>query len=485
MPEPEPLLAAGAALVLLGVFASKISARLGVPALLMFLAIGMFAGSDGLGGIEFDDYQAAQSVGIVALAFILFSGGLDTDWLDVRPVLREGTLLATVGVAITAVSAGAFAAWVFGFDLTTGLLLGAIISSTDAAAVFSVLGTGHVGLRGHVRPLLEFESGINDPMSVFLTIGFLTLLDDRSASLVDLIPLFAREMAVGAVVGYVIARVMVELLNRLELEYEGLYPVVTIATVLLIYGCTSLLEGSGFLAVYVAGLVMGNTRFLHKKSLTRFHDAVAWLAQITMFLLLGLLVFPSDLVDVALPALLVCGVLIFVARPVAAFVCLLGGRLQTREKLMVSWVGLRGAVPIILATFPLVEGIDDAEKIFNVVFFIVLSSVLIQGTTIPYAARRLRVSAPVTPRPTAPLEFVETGGNDVELHQFVIQDNSSVVGRRLVELGLADGTLVVLISREGQYLIPQGATVLEPGDTVLVLAGAEALPDVRALFEGG
>ncbi|MEW6475348.1 MAG: potassium/proton antiporter, partial [Actinomycetota bacterium] len=315
MPEAEPLLAAAAALILVGVLASKISTHLGVPALLLFLGVGMLAGSDGVGGIHFEDFQLAQSVGIVALAFILFAGGLSTGWAEVRPVLAPGVALATVGVVVTALVAGGIAAWALDLSATTGFLLGAIISSTDAAAVFSVLRSRNVSLRGEIRPLLELESGSNDPMAVFLTVGFLELLTDPGRSVLSLMPLFAQQMAVGAVLGYLLARGTVVAINRLRLEYEGLYPVVTLAVVVLTYGITALLGGSGFLAVYVAGIVMGNREFLHKKSLMRFHDAIAWLSQISMFLVLGLLVFPSELPAVAGRALLVAAALVLVARP--------------------------------------------------------------------------------------------------------------------------------------------------------------------------
>ncbi|MDQ4068361.1 MAG: potassium/proton antiporter, partial [Actinomycetota bacterium] len=290
MNDPGALMSAAAVLVLLGVVASKVSARLGVPALLLFLLLGMAAGSEGVGGIEFEDYESAQAIGVVALAFILFSGGFDTDWSGVRPVVGPSLLLATAGVLVTALISGAFASWIFGMPLTAGLLLGAVISSTDAAAVFSVLRSRSVSLTGRLRPLLELESGSNDPMAVFLTVGFLELLTDDGATVAGLVPLFVAQMAVGGVAGVLAGKGAVLAINRVRLEYEGLYPVVMIALVLLTYGVTATLGGSGFLAVYVAGLVMGHERFVHKRSLGRFADGLAWLMQIAMFLVLGLLV---------------------------------------------------------------------------------------------------------------------------------------------------------------------------------------------------
>ena len=483
MSDPGPVLAVAAGLVLLAVLASKVSARLGVPALLLFLVLGMLAGSDGLGGIGFTDYQLAQSLGVVALAFILFSGGLDTAWDDIRPVLGQGVALATIGVAVTALIAGSVAAWVFGFSLTTGLLVGAIMSSTDAAAVFSVLRSHGVSLRGRLRPLLELESGSNDAMAAFLTIGLLSLLEDPSASTIDLLGLLGQQMAVGGVAGYGLARLAIVALNRLRLEYDGLYPVVTVALVVFTYGTTTLLGGSGFLAIYVAGLVMGQARFVHKASLTRFHDAIAWFAQISMFLLLGLLVFPSDLIELGPRALLVSVVLILLARPAGVFLSLPTRRLRLADKALISWVGLRGAAPIILATFPLVEDAAAAEDIFNIVFFVVLTSVLVQGTTVRLAARRLDVAAPQADTPSPPLEFDLGDDAEMDLHQLRVVDGAPATGRRLVQIDLSPGTLVVLVSRNGEHIVPQGQTTLRPDDVVLVLAPDDALDQTRQLLE--
>ena len=484
MSGPHVFMAGVALLILLGVVASKVSARLGVPALQLFLVLGMLAGSEGVGGIDFSDFELAQNIGVIALAFILFAGGFETDWQKVRPVVTRGALLATIGVLITAVVSGAFASWVLGISLTAGLLLGAIISSTDAAAVFSVLRSRSVGLRGELRSLLELESGSNDPMAVFLTLGFLKLLTEPETSVLELVPIFVAQMTVGGVIGLAIARGAIVAINRVRLEYEGLYPVVMIALVLLTYGSAALLGGSGFLAVYVAGLVMGGKRFLHKKSLMRFADGLAWLMQIAMFLVLGLLVFPSDVVSVAGRALLVSIVLIFVARPVATGLVLFVTRFDVRQTLMVSWVGLRGAVPIVLATFPLVEGVPQADLIFNVVFFIVLTSVLIQGTTISVVARWLGVDAPIERRRPYILEVVDSGNGTTDLHEILVPEGAPAAGRQLVDLHLPPGALVVLVTREDEFVVPQGATILEPGDNVLLLADDRTLSDARRLIAG-
>jgi potassium/hydrogen antiporter len=480
----ELLMAAAAALVLVGVLASKLSSRSGIPALLLFLAIGMLAGSDGFGGIEFTNYGVAQAVGIVALAFILFDGGLSTDWASVRPVIREGVVLATAGVVVTAVVVGWAASLALGLPLTTGLLLGAIVSSTDAAAVFSVLRSRNARLRGRVGPLLELESGSNDPMAVFLTVGLLQLLEDPGTTVASLVPLFLLQMTVGAAVGLAVAWAAVTALNRARLEYDGLYPVITLAVVVLTYGTTALLGGSGFLAVYVAGLRMANSDFVHKRRLVGFHDAFAWLSQISMFLVLGLLAFPSRLPGIAGRGLLVAAVLVLVARPVAVFATLARSRLASREKLLISWVGLRGAVPIILATFPLVAGVDGAETIFDVAFFAVVVSVLVQGTTIPALARRLGVSAPLAPHRAYPIEAVATSTGNTSMHEVTVSAGSAAAGRQLVDLGLPKGALLVLVSRDDEFVVPQGATVLRPGDKALVLADPDSLRRTREIVEG-
>jgi len=480
----DPAVAAGAVLLLLGVLASKVSSRFGIPALLLFVGLGMLAGSEGVGGIEFTDYEAAQTFGVVALAYILFAGGFSTPWAHIKPVLAPGVALATVGVAVTAMIAGTVAAWVLDLPWVTGLLLGAILSSTDAAAVFAVLRSRNVSLAGPLRPLLELESGSNDPMAVFLTIGFLELLTTPDLSVAALVPLFVQQAVVGSVVGLVVAKAAAVGINRLRLEYDGLYPVVTLAVVIVIYGLAAELGGSGFLAVYLAGIVLGSSELLHKKSLGRFHDAIAWIAQISMFLVLGLLVFPRQLASVAGSALLVALVLVFVARPVAVFVTLGFSRFDLRAKAMLSWVGLRGAVPIILATFPLVEGIEGADLIFDVVFFAVLISVLVQGTTIPTVARWLGVDAPAPEERPFPLEAVSAGHGGATLHELIVSADAAANGKPLIDLALPEGSLVVLVSRDQRFVVPQGSTTLRADDKVLVLADDDALPDIRARIEG-
>lgn len=478
-------LAVAAVLLLLGLLASKVSTRFGIPALLLFLGVGMLAGSEGLGGIEFDDFELARSVSVVALAFILYASGLDTQWSEVRSVLGPGLSLATLGTLITGAIVGVSAAWILDLPILPALLLGAIVSSTDAAAVFSILRSSSVGLKGQLRPLLELESGSNDPMAVFLTISLLDLITEPATGAVDILLLFVTQMGVGAIVGFVVGRGSVFAINRIHLGYEGLYPVGLIATVLLAYSGTDLLGGSGFLAVYVAGLTMGRSPFIHKKSLMRFADGLAWLMQIVLFLVLGLLVFPSQLLSVAWRALAICAVLLLIARPLAVAPLLAPTRFTWRETVLVSWVGLRGAVPIVLATFPLVRGIPEASLIFNVVFFIVLASVLFQGTTIPWVARLLRVDAPVGRRDPYPARILEAGEEGVDLQEILVPAGSPAAGHQIVDLGLPEEALVVLVTRAEGFLIPQGSTVILAGDKVRILGNARALQQARLVLTGG
>jgi cell volume regulation protein A len=479
----EYLLLGASALLLLSVIASKASGRLGVPALLLFLVIGMLAGSDGPGGIHFDNPWLAQSLGVVALAFILFAGGMDTEWASVRAQLGKGAALSTLGVAITAGLVGGFAVTVIGMSWLEGLLIGAIVSSTDAAAVFAVMRSRHVSLRRPLKPLLELESGSNDPMAVLLTLGLISLMTGASTSAIDLVPMFVRQLVIGAAIGYGIGKVMVLLVNRLRLEYDGLYPVLTLSLVLLTYGGSTWLGGNGFLAVYLAGLMMGNSDFIHKRSLMRFHDGLAWLMQIAMFLTLGLQVFPTQLVPVAGTGLLLALFLMICARPLAVFLTLAFTSLTLQEKTMVAWVGLRGAVPIILATFPLLAGITQATMMFNLVFFIVLTSVLLQGTSIPLVARWLKVDEPLQRRLDASPVWNAPTGLKSGLVEMTIPESSVVVGKRLLDLGLPKRTLVVLIGRKGQCFVPDGSTVLEANDSLLVFTDQASSFRLRAMLE--
>jgi cell volume regulation protein A len=476
----EIILAVAGLLLISSVLVSKVSDRFGVPALLLFLLLGMLAGSDGPGGIYFDDPALTQFLGVIALVFILFSGGLDTEWQTIRPVLKQGITLATFGVVLTAVLVGLFAQWVLGFSLLEGLLLGAIVSSTDAAAVMSVLRSKGINLKGQLKPLLELESGSNDPMAVFLTVGLIEVLTQQISSPVVLVGQLVLQMVLGALVGYGLGRAMVWIVNRVQLGYDGLYPVLTLACVLFVYGATTVLGGNGFLAVYLAGIVVGNHDFIHKRSLLRFHDGLAWLMQIAMFLTLGLLVFPSQLFPVIGLGILIAVWLMFVARPVAVFASLIGSKMPASEKTLISWVGLRGAVPIILATYPRVAGLPAAPLIFNIVFFVVLASVLFQGTTIPRVARWLRVEAPLVPKRSFPLEYTPVNSLKSELRELTIPAGAFAEGKAIVELHLPREVLVILIGRSDEFLVSSGSTVIQADDTLLILADHDQFQQVAA-----
>ncbi|ERN41376.1 NhaP-type Na+/H+ and K+/H+ antiporter with a unique C-terminal domain protein [Rubidibacter lacunae KORDI 51-2] len=406
MPSLELFCFAAGLLLILSVAASKLSTRFGVPGLLIFLLIGMLAGSEGIGGIYFDNYQLAKTIGDIALMFILFNGGMETQWRTIQPVLGVGLVLSTLGVALTTLILGTFAWAVLGsfssFDFgldgiswLEGLLLGAIVSSTDAAAVFSILKSDRSGLKGHLKPLLELESGSNDPMAVLLTdtlVKVLAASDPSSTGLMTIMVTLLLRLGVATLVGYGIGLLMSWTTNRFSFDTKELYPVLTVGRVLLIYGIATLLQGNGFLAIYVAGVVLGNQRYPFKEEIASFMEGNAWIMQISMFLVLGLLVFPSQLLGVAPVAIAIALFLMFIARPLSVFIGLALARYSWQEKTFVSWVGLRGAVPIILAIAPISAGLDDSRVIFNLVFFIVLISVSVQGLTLTSSARWLKLT---------------------------------------------------------------------------------------------
>lgn len=483
MPQLETALLAVAILLLASVLASKISDRISVPALLLFLFIGMLAGSEGLGGIYFDDPLAAQSMGVIALIFILFSGGMSTPFADVRDVLARGIALSSLGVLITAVVVAVFTALLLDFSPAEAFLVGAIVAATDAAAVFSILGAQKIGFKGRTIPLLELESGSNDPMAIFLTIGAIEFITQPQMLIVQFLLVFAQQATIGAALGFGLGQFASKAINRLRLEHDGLYSVFTVALVLLTYGLTASLGGSGFLAVYLAGLVMGNHNFIHKNSLNRFHDALGWLMQIVMFVVLGLLVFPSQLLPIAANGVLIAIILIFVARPLSVFASLAFSQFDLRDKLMISWVGLRGATPIVLATFPLLAGIPQADTIFDIVFFVVLVSVLLQGTTIVSAARLLKITTPIKLKPRYPFEAVNETDIRSELVEIPVSEHSPAVGRQIVNIGLPEGSLIVLIARGQEIIVPNGNTIIEEDDLLLVLADKPALEVIRSLVQ--
>lgn len=476
----ENLILFGAILLFFSIIASKTSGRLGVPSLIIFMAIGMLAGIDGIGKISFNNFDAIQKLGTVALVFILFSGGLDTKAESVRLVMWQGVSLATFGVLLTAGTTGLLV-WQFtDFSLIEGFLLGSIISSTDAAAVFSILRSKNIGLRGRLRPLLELESGSNDPMAYFLTIALIQLATNQNIGIAQIGLLFLIQMSIGTVYGFLLGKLSVWVVNKIRLDYDGLYPVLIIAMILLIYSITAFSYGNGFLAVYIAGLVLGNSSFIHKKSMTKFFDGQAWLMQIIMFIFLGLLVNPREMIPIIGTGLLVSVFLMFVARPIGVFISLAFFNMKVKEKMYISWVGLRGAVPIIFATLPVIAGVQNSMTIFNIVFFVVLTSVALQGTTLLTLAKWLNLQKLESAARRYPLEmeFSDTFKN--EMIEIMIPPGNPNINKRIVEIGFPKNSLIVLIERNKQYITPNGNTILMANDNLLIMTNSSR--DINAVY---
>lgn len=480
----ENILLIGSILLFLSIIASKTSFKFGIPTLVLFLGIGMLAGSDGPGGIYFNDPKATQFLGAVALAFILFSGGLDTKMESIRPVLKTGISMATLGVLITAFALGTFSAYILNIPWVDGMLIGAIVSSTDAAAVFSILRSRSVGLKGNLRPLLEFESGSNDPMAYFLTIGFIYLIQVPDASLLSLAPKFLLNMTVGGLCGFAFGKAMIWIVNKIKLDVDGLYPVLILSLMLFTFSFTEQIKGNGYLALYISALILGNSNFIHKKSLMKFFDGQSWLMQIVMFLTLGLLVFPSQIIPVLWPSIFISLFLIFVARPLAVFASLaFATGFNFRKKLFLSWVGLRGAVPIVFATYPLLAGIPYANTIFHIVFFISATSILLQGTTIPLMAKWLHVSVPEKLKRKFPVDIELKEDTKSELLELDIPDNSPALDKAIVQLNLPKNSYIVMIHRGDKYVTPSGDTQIKVNDHLLVMANSkETVEEVRIIF---
>jgi len=476
------MLTAFGGLLAASVALSRVSARLGLPVALLFLVVGVFAGSEGIGRIAFEDYGFAFRVGTTALALILFDGGLNTPWSSAREVLAPAAILATLGVVATA-GLVAVAAHLFGLSWLMAMLLGAIVSSTDAAAVFSVLSASGTRLRKKVGLTLEVESGLNDPMAVILTTAVTAAMASGATLSVGGLALdVVLEMAIGALAGYGIARAGRLVIRRVHLPAAGLYPAFTLALACLSFGITTLLHGSGFLAVYVTGMTLGSGTLPHAVGIRRVHDALGWLSQVLMFLLLGLLVFPSRLLSVASVGLTIALFLAFVARPVVAMLCLAPFRYRWRDSAYVGWVGLRGAVPIVLATIPVMAQVPGAGVLFDIVFFIVVVGAIVPGTTVPWMARLLRVESGAPPPPATMIEVDARAPRGDELRAYFVSDQLAVAGATLAEIPFPEGAAVSMLERGGALIAPSGSTRIEPGDYVYVIAPVEHRPHVELLF---
>jgi cell volume regulation protein A len=461
---------------------TKAGARFGIPVLLLFLGVGMLFGTDGL-GFEFHNYHVAQAIGTVALCIILFSGGLDTKYLDIKPVAGQGIILATLGVLLMAFFTGIFIYYLtlyffpsISLTLLESFLLASVMSSTDSASVFSILRGKGVRLRKKLRPLLELESGSNDPMAYLLTIVFIQLIGtsgepDYGKAVVD----FILQFTIGGLAGFFLGRIGVWFINRINLANDSLYPILIFTCGIFIFSATYFIKGNGYLAVYIGGLVIGNSRIVHRRSSIRFFDGLAWISQMIMFLALGLLINPKDLWPVALVSMIIGVFMIIGARPLTVFVSLLPFyRMNFREKLFISWVGLRGAVPIIFAILPLAAGLEHAHLLFNIVFFITLLSLLVQGTSLTQFARWLNLAKTGEDK-SAFQDFDVEFSEDIKSTMTEIALNKVILskGNRLMDISLPDQTLAVMVKRGSRYFIPKGNTELHPGDKLLVITNDE------------
>ncbi|MDT0294136.1 potassium/proton antiporter [Mesonia ostreae] len=468
--ESHLIILIGSLLLLMSILAGKTSYKFGVPTLVLFLTVGMLAGSEGILGIEFNSPTLAQFIGIIALNVILFSGGLDTRWKAVQPVAVKGLLLSTLGVFITAGAVGGFTYYLLDFTLIEAFLLGAIVSSTDAAAVFSILRSNNINLKYGIRPMLELESGSNDPMAYFLTTLFTGMVVAQEFSLTSSVLDLVLQLAIGGVSGYFLGKGSKWLINNIALDFEGLYPVLGLALSFIIYSFTEVIHGNGFLAVYVSSVILANSKLVKKYALRQFFDGFAWLMQIILFLTLGLLVFPSRVIEILPIGLAIALFLIFVARPLSVFISLAFFKVNIKSKLFISWVGLRGAVPIVFATFPMVMGLENADLIFNIVFLITLVSILVQGTTINKMAQWLGVQDDdvKTLKKARAFEFSED--SKTESAEIYLSTNSRVIGKKIYELDLPKDSLIVMVIREAHYFVPSGETELKYGDTLQVIS---------------
>jgi len=478
------ILVAGA-LLALGITASLIAGRLRVPGLTLFLVLGMLLGSDGLGLIDFggslEDVELARTIGIVALALILFEGGLAAGWGEIRPVIGASVALATLGTFVTAVVVGLAASWLLGLSTLEGLLLGSIVAATDGAAIFSVLRGS--SLKRRLARILEGESGLNDAVAVVLVLGFIEYIRQPDYGAADMALLLLGELSIGLVVGLAVGLAAARAFQRARFSTNGLYPVASIATAAIGFGAADALHGSGFISVYITGLALGSAAIPARRTIEDFHDGLSWVSQIAVFLALGLLVNPSELVDVVGEGLLIALVLMFVARPLATLIATTPFGLSLRESGLLGWAGLRGAIPIVLATFPVIEGVDEADSFFNIVFFVVLTSTLIQGASFDRLARALGLTtdAPALSRPLHEVGTIRDLG--AEVLEFPVGANDVIVGRVVNQLQLPRDALVSIVVRAGEALLPRGSTEIDADDRLHILVRRPVRAEVEGLFE--
>jgi len=482
----ENILLLGSILLFVSVLVGKTGYKIGMPVLLLFLGVGMVCGSNGI-GIEFQDYKLTQFIGMLALSVILFSGGMSTRYSDIKPIYVQGLILSTFAVFATAIFIGVFVYYISKliggvFELTfyQSLLLGSIISSTDSASVFSILRSKGVNISRKLRATLEFESGSNDPMAYMLTIMLIGMIGDSDSSVSKYITTFLVQMSLGALLGYVIAKIAVYTINKINIDNDALYSVLLLSFVFFTFAFTDMIHGNGYLAVYIAGLIVGNNRLAHKKSLETFFECFTWLWQITMFLTLGLLVNPTELMPLALISFLIALFMIIFGRPISVFLSLIFFKMPFKERVYISWVGLRGAVPIIFATYPVMADTPGAKMIFNIVFFITIISLLVQGTTVAYAAKLLGlVSKEKEKKNTFGVELhenIKSVTSEIEIVESMLSN-----GNMLKDIRLPKNTLVVLVKREEHFFVPQGGTELHISDKVLLISDNE--DELKKVYE--
>lgn len=473
----ENILLVGSVLIFTSILISKTGYRFGIPTLLLFLLVGMAFGSDGL-GIQFNSASDAQFIGMMALSIILFSGGMDTRYSDIKPVLKQGILLSTVGVLVTTLLTGLFIYFLSNhtqanieLTLLVSLLLAATMSSTDSASVFSLLRSQRMNLKYNLRPMLELESGSNDPMAYMLTIVLIQVIGSGSNfDIVIILKDLFLQFLFGGVLGYAFGKFSVWLINKIELSNSSLYPILLLSIIFITFTLTDLVKGNGYLAVYIAGMIVGNARLAYRKETNTFMNGLTWLFQIIMFLTLGLLVNPHEMIDIAVTALLIGIFMILIARPVSVFLCLLPFKgISNKARIFISWVGLRGAVPIIFATYPVIAQIPGSNQLFNTVFFITLLSLIIQGMTISKMARWLKLDLPEEKEGN---EFGVELPEEIDTHldDITLTEDMLTVGNRLADMNIPKGTLIMLIKRGNEFIIPNGQIELHAGDKLLVMS---------------
>lgn len=484
MSKIETIMLVLSVLLFISVIMSRVTNATSVPKMLIFLVVGMVAGSEWVGRVMFTDSAIAQSLGIVALSFILYSGGLDTKWQDIKMVIYRGILLSTVGVIFTAGTVTVIGHFLLGLDFKLSFLIGSIISSTDASAVFVSLRSKKFKLKKDIGSLLEFESGSNDPTAIFLTISAISIMLGKEVTVSAVILGFFKQMLLGLLIGYGLGRISQRIINRINLDLDGLYSVFSIALVAFSYSFADFFGGNGFLSVYICGIVLGNSNIVHKNSLARFHDSISWLMQIVMYVVLGLMVSTSNMLSIALYGIVISFVLIFFARPIGVFLILMFTKMNIKEQILVSWVGLRGAVPIILSIFPAVYGVPDSEFIFNIVFFVVITSTLLQGSTISALGKKLDLVEEDQNKSLFPIKFSDKNNSDNDLTEIVVPKDSHVIGKQIIDLDLPEKSLIVLISREDQFVIPKGDTKILQDDVLLFLSSKEDIAKTKDIFIG-